>query len=149
MHSEAQPATDGPARPAAVSDPPIGKMAGATVAFGLIGMPVAWLLAGVFGREDLQVPVVATGLIVVLASLAGLMPLWLTRHADPTTKHVTGRMGHITLRLFLTGGGLLAYLLLLPETQRLSAGFVAIGWYLLSWLVELFFLAPVRPQAAA
>jgi len=133
----------------AATDPPTVRMAGAMVGLGVVGLPLAWVLAGAMGRDDLRVPAVITGLIVVIASLVGLMPLWLTRHADPTTKHVTGRMGHIMLRLFLTGGGLLAYLFVLPETQRLSAGFVAIGWYVLSWLVELFFLAPARPQAAA
>lgn len=149
MTDQAQPSTNAASQVPPARDLPIGKMAAALIALGLAGLPLAWLIAGLAGRPELRVPAVMTGLIVVVASLFGLMPLFLTRHSDPVTKHVNGRMGHIVFRLFFTAGGLILYLFLQPEPQRLPIGLIALGWYLLSWIVELFFVAPSRPQAAA
>lgn len=149
MNPHSSPRVDPTAPVPPVFGPPVGKMAAALIALGIVGLPLAWFGAGLAGRPDLQAPAVVTGLIVLAASLLGLVPLVLTRHSDPLTKQVSGRMGHVVSRLFLTAGGLVLYLFLLPEAQRLPAGLIALGWYLVSWAVELFFVAPSRPQASA
>lgn len=112
----------------------------ALMGIAVVGLPLAWWLAGAGGRPDLQMPAVVTGVIVIAASLVGLIPLWLTRDSDPMTQAVTGRLGHMVIRLLLTAGGLVFYLVLQPEDARFSAGLIALGWYLVGWVFEWIFL---------
>lgn len=131
---------------AAASQPALVRAGLAWLLLGIIGLPLAWLVLGAAGRVDLRVPAMVTGVIVLGSSLASLLPLVLTRHAQPMVREVSGRLMHVTMRLILTAGGLILYLVLLPDTQRLAGGLIALGWYAASWVFELVFLVHKRAE---
>lgn len=137
-----QAVTPAQAAAPADTDKALRRAAWSWLALAVVGLPAAWWLTQASDRVDLQLPAMITGAIVVCASLVSLLPIIITRHADAMTREVSGRLGHITMRLLLTAGGLIFYLVSLPETQRFAVGLIALAWYALSWIIELISLAP-------
>lgn len=123
---------------------------------GVLGLPVTYGLAGLLlspdeaagGGFDASAAATAAGAWVWVVALLGLVPLWTARNAQPA-QQVNARLLHVVVRLMLTAGGLIVFLLLLPEKDRLGVGLFGLGWYALTWTIDLQLLRPARPRAGA
>ncbi|MEM9419745.1 MAG: hypothetical protein AAGA25_11950 [Planctomycetota bacterium] len=133
----------------------IRKAAVALAAMGAVGLPATYFLAqAMLGEADREwdgpsMVLCATiaGAWVWAAALVGLAPLWMARQAAPA-QQVNARLGHVLIRLLLTAGGLIAFLLYLPEENRLTIGLFALGWYALTWVIDFGLLRMNAAQAA-
>ncbi|MEM9883587.1 MAG: hypothetical protein AAF800_11785 [Planctomycetota bacterium] len=111
--------------------------AAATLGLAAAAVPATGWAVARWGDAELVRPAVVATAIVWAASLVSLVPVWMTRHADPARRS-SARLAHLVLRLLLTAGGLAAYLVTLPEPMRRPVGFVALGWYAAGWAVDLW-----------
>jgi hypothetical protein len=112
-----------------------------------ISLPiVAGLTWGIAGPRWAIVTLI-TGGIVLAAAVLGLSALKLIEKQDPTPGgRINARLAHVVTRLLLTAAGLIGYLLTLPESQRRIAGFIGIGWYVVTWAIDFYLVRDQRPQ---
>ncbi|MEM6393170.1 MAG: hypothetical protein AAF797_10390 [Planctomycetota bacterium] len=143
--------------PTTTADPPADGQAPGTgravrplligyVALGMVGFPIAGLVTS----PELRGPALITGIVVVGIALFSVLPLWLSRQTPRPAAALNAVMGSLGMRLILTAGGLIVYLVKLPPELRRPAGLVAVGWFTASWIIELGILSKTlqrRPQA--
>ena len=113
---------------------------------GAAGLPVTWWLAEAWlppGR-GLALSATLCGAWVWLVTLLGLGLLWFARRLPPA-QQVNARLGHVVFRLLLCAGGLILYLLTLAPADRGGVGLFGLGWYALTWLIDLALLWEGRP----
>ncbi|MEM1213948.1 MAG: hypothetical protein AAGI68_16805, partial [Planctomycetota bacterium] len=130
-----------------------------------IAMPVRSLFLGYTALAALGLPPVAllvpdalraaafiTAAIVLVIAFVSLIPLWLAARTTHQATAINALLGAVVLRLMLTAAGVLGYLLSLPPEARRPAGLFAVGWFAVSWMIELGILIPSlrnRPQTAS